>query len=61
MLFFCVFGILLCVCWTSSRRVAAIRIDSIASKEIPKKVSATAAAGAEQLRAYTSEKVPVHI
>ena len=43
------------------RRVSGIMIDCMSSKEFPSNMSMTSAAGAERLRAYTSEKVAVDI
>ena len=43
------------------RRVSGIMIDCMSSKEFPSNMSLTSAAGAERLRAYTSEKVAVDI
>ena len=48
-------------CTLMRRRVSGIRIDSMSSKEFPSNMSMTSAAGAERLRAYTSEKVALDI
>ena len=48
-------------CTLMRRRVSGITIDCMSSKEFPSNMSMTSAAGAEWLRAYTSEKVAVDI